>query len=95
MNPIITCFKCNKRGHFTDFFPEIVEGEQMHQDAIEIDVEDEEEIAEDSVAGVRSTVDEDFEPWRYVRCHDAWEEIYSDSDESLITFFSIVRSHLR
>lgn len=33
----ITCFKCNQQGHFDEFCLELVEGEQMHINAVEID----------------------------------------------------------
>ena len=32
----ITCFKCNKQGHFADFCPEVIESEQMYANSVEI-----------------------------------------------------------
>ena len=83
--PRITCFNCQKLGHFADMCPDIVTGEQMHQNAVEIDDEVEEVLVEE-VEEVSGGANEEFELWEDVGNHDAWADVFSDdSDDSLVT----------
>ena len=55
----IMCYMCNKHGHYSDFCPEVTEGEQMHMWAYEMVTHDE-KGDEDNVEGT-VTVEEEHE----------------------------------
>ena len=88
--PRITCFNCQKLGHFADMCPDIVTGEQMHQNAVEIDGEVERVLTEE-VEEVSGGANEEFELCEDVGNHDTWADVFSDdSDDSLVTSLQYV-----
>ena len=52
----------------------------MHQDAVEINIKDEEEIIESNEEGTNT----EFEVWENAGDHDGWVDVFSDSDDSLV-----------
>ena len=63
----ITCYRCQKMGHFADFCPEVVSGEQLHINAYEVAMGedegafDEEEGNEENSPEVVEEVEPDVE----------------------------------
>ena len=52
----IKCFKCNKIGHYSDFFPDSIEGCQMYINALELLMSDhkDDEVEDESGATTQS-----------------------------------------
>lgn len=85
----ITYFKSYTHVNFVDFCHDLVEADQMHQDAIVINIEEKEKNIEEDMSG---TTRKDFKTCKSTGDHDTWAEINieSDNDESLVTSLKFV-----
>ena len=88
----ITCYRCQKMGHFADFCPEVVCGEQLHINAYEVAMGedegsfDEEEENEENSSAVVEEVEPDVELIVFLQNND-WEAHSSDDEDSLVMSF--------
>ena len=57
----IKCFKCNKMGHYSDCCPDAVEGDQMHINAYEIEMNDHEDDEDEGEDETTDQQDEETE----------------------------------
>ena len=99
VKPRITCFRCEKLGHFADFCPEGVQEGNTHniitEEIVEEDINPSNEdletmqAGEDEGANIEDVEDNDQgDAW--VNMMDTWGEDSDESDESLIMSFQLM-----